>query len=163
MKSPHIFALLILLISLSATKAAMAAESSKAHYLAGGLIVDVAPYGVEKWDVAIFSKITLFRQNPIAFSVRPAFLAYPHTLLFRLPVTMDLYIAEHGQHKVPLILYLGMGAASLNTAEYRILPAFSGGMDIALGNHILLACGINVIMRSTDTDSEMLIGLGFRF
>ncbi len=141
----------------------MAAESSKAHYIAGGLIVDVTPYGVEKWDAVVFSKITLFRQNPIAFSVRPALLVYPHTLLFRLPVTMDLYIAEHGQHKVPLILYLGMGAASLNTEEYRVLPVLSGGMDITLGNHILLACGINVIIRSANIDSEVLIGLGFRF
>ena len=68
MRKPHLLRLSILLISLSSTQAAMAAESLKAHYIAGGLIVDVSPYGVEKWDTVVFSKITLFRENPIAFS-----------------------------------------------------------------------------------------------
>ncbi len=107
--------MIILLISLSVTQAAVAAERSKAHYIAGGLIIDVTSLGIEKWDAVVFGKITSFRQKPLAFSVR------------------------------------------------LVLPAFSGGMDIALGNRILFASGINVLIRSRDTDTEVLIGLGLRY
>lgn len=135
---------------------------TKTNYIGCGTTIDIAPFGIEKQYFSILGKFNFCEGNHITASIRPAVLIDIDHLIFRVPLTINLYILGGTRENWRIDLFAGCGIGNDYYKYNEIYPIISGGMDIYLTSIALLLPGINITIKEHDTDTEILLGLGFR-
>ena len=132
-------------------------------YFAGGMAIDVAPFGIEKWAFSVLGKLSLALTEHSTLSVRPAMLIDFDAFLFRLAVSFDIILIGGEPQDLAVDLFAGGGIGGYFENGYKIRPIISGGVELYWRFIAVLLPGINVEIRENDTDIELMLGIGFRF
>ena len=155
---------LSLLTQVSSQAAASGIElpETKTHYIGCGTTIDIAPYGIEKCYLTILGKFNFYVGKRYTASIRPTVSVDIDHLIFRVPLTFNILVSGglRGDWRIDLFAGGGIGNDYLEANE--IYPVLSGGLDIYWKSIALLMPGINTIIKKHDTDTEILMGLGFR-
>jgi len=135
---------------------------TKTNYIGCGAAIDIAQFGIEKWYFSILGKFNLIEGRHNTISIRPTVLIDIDHFIFRVPLTFNLYITGEAQGNWRIDLFAGGGIGNDYHECNELYPIISGGLDIYLTSIALLFPGINMTIKKHDTDTEILLGLGFR-
>jgi hypothetical protein len=144
-------------------------------WAAPGVVLDVAPYGLEKWSPGLFVKVSAPVAEALALSVRPSLLYENRAFALRAAVTLDFLPggrkgdhpderggAPTGARRVHPSPYVGGGLAWYRYGSYLLNPMVSGGVDIEFIRRFVFMGGGDLLFKKGDTDLELLGGLGIR-
>jgi len=153
-----------LVAGLMAAPCLCAAVIEGPHYVAGGLVVDVAPYGIESWAPALMARVRLLGSDRFGLSIRPQLLIDSDSLPllpFRLPVTADARLGRTARRGWEIHLGVGMAGAPLD--QYRLVPMVTGGMEVPLLQVLTVVAGASTLFEPDNVDTEVFLGAGVRF
>lgn len=158
--------LFVLLIATQMSSEAVASKIEyseiKTNYIGCGTVIDITWSGIEKEYFSILGKFNFCEGKGITASIRPTILIDIDHLIFRVPLTLNLYIIGETEGNWRIELFAGGGIGNDYYDYNEICPIISGGVDIYWKSIALLLPGINMTIKKHDTDTEILLGLGFR-
>jgi len=155
---------LSLLTQVSSQAAASGIElpETKTHYIGCGTTIDIAQFGIEKSYLTILGKFNFYEGKFYTTSIRPTVSVDIDHFIFRVPLTFNLLVSGGARGNWRIDLFAGGGIGNDYLEVNEIYPILSGGLDIYWKSIALLIPGINTIIKKHDSDTEILMGLGFR-
>lgn len=102
------------------------------------------------------SKAKLADLGDFTLSTRPAVML-GNDVELRLPISVEAPVHDG------IFPYGGAGVAYNAGGNSRFDPLITGGVDVSLGENIVLDVGVNVIFKPNNTDTEFATTLNYRF
>jgi hypothetical protein len=134
----------------------------KTNYIGCGTVIDITRSGIEKEYFSILGKFNFYEGKDITASIRPTVLIDIDHLIYRIPLTLNLNISGEQRGNWKIDLFAGGGIGNDYYDYNEIYPIILGGVDIYWKSIALLLPGINMTIKKHDTDTEIVLGLGFR-
>lgn len=135
--------------------------SKPAIGLSSGILVDVAPFGVEQVYFTVQGSYTL--PGALSLSIKPSFSRNNSSKMFRIPLAVNVSRYLGTNESILLSAYFGGGMELYRSTEHNINSLLlTGGVSIAVG---VFYIDIPVVRayRSYNTDSDIAITAGLYF